>query len=92
MSKTNSEHDSEPYSVTASPYLCYRSLIQLYMALSTGTFYSLTARTYSEPLSVEHRISFAVEVKTASGNWKHPLPLEIIFSARFQWLLCYRNG
>ena len=47
-----------------------------------GTFYSYkTARTYSEPRSVERRLSFAVEVTTASGNWKHPLPLKINFSA-----------
>ena len=47
-----------------------------------GTFYSYkTARTYSEPRSAERRVSFAVEVTTASGNWKHPLPLKIIFSA-----------
>ena len=26
-------------------------------------------------------ISDGVEVTTASGNWKHPLPLKIIFSA-----------
>ena len=35
----------------------------------------------SEPRSVERRLSFAAEVTTASGNWKHPLPLKIIFSA-----------
>ena len=45
-----------------------------------GSFYK-TARTCSEPRSVEHRLSFAVEVITASGNLKHPLPLKIIFSA-----------
>ena len=39
-----------------------------------GSFYSYkTARTYSELPSVERRLSFAVEVTTASGNWKHPL-------------------
>ena len=57
------------------------------------TFYSYrTARTCSEPRSVERRLSFAVEVMTTSGNWKHPLPLKIIFNARFQWLLCFKNG
>ena len=69
--------DSEPYSVTASPYLLYRSLLQLYTHILLGTFYSYrTARTCSEPRSVEHRLSFAVEVTTVSGNWKHPLPLK----------------
>ena len=44
-----------------------------------STFYSYkTARTCIEPHSVEHRLSFAVEVKTVSGNWKHPLSLKII--------------
>ena len=38
------------------------------------------------------RLSFAVEVTTTSGNWKHPLPLKFIFNARFRWLLCFRNG
>ena len=33
-----------------------------------GSFYK-TARTCSEPCSVECRLSFAVEVTTASGNW-----------------------
>ena len=49
-------------------------------------------RTCSEPRSVERRLSFAIEVTTTSGNWKHPLPLKIIFNARFQWLLCFKNG
>ena len=58
-----------------------------------GTFYSYkTARTCIEQRLLERRLSFAVEVTTASGNWKHPLPLNIIFSVRFQWLLCFRNG
>ena len=54
------------------------------MALSTrhfllGTFYSYkSARTCIEPRPVERRLSFTVEVTTASGNWKHPLPLKII--------------
>ena len=43
------------------------------------SFYSYrTARNFSEPRSVERRLSFAVEVTTASGNWKHPLLLKII--------------
>ena len=58
-----------------------------------GTFYSYkTARTCIEPRLVGRRLSFAVKVTTASGNWKHLLPLKIIFSARFQCLLCFRNG
>ena len=55
-----------------------------------GSFYK-TARTCSESRSVERRLSFAVEVTTASGNWA-PASLENHFSARFQWLLCFRNG
>ena len=55
-------------------------------------FYSYkTARTCTEPRSVERRLSFDVEVTTASGNWKHPLPLKIIFSARSNGY-CYRSG
>ena len=47
-----------------------------------GNFYSYkTARTCCETCSVELRLSFAVEVMTASENLKHPLPLKIIFSA-----------
>ena len=39
-----------------------------------GSFYSYkTARTCSEQPSVERKLSFAVEVTTASGNLKHPL-------------------
>ena len=39
-----------------------------------GTLFHITFfLTCSEPHSVEHRLSFAVEVKTASANWKHPL-------------------
>ena len=69
-----------------SSYSCTRHIL-------LDTFYSYrTARTCSEPRSVERRLSFSVEVTTASGNWKHPLPLKIIFSGRFQWLLCFKNG
>ena len=38
------------------------------------SFYK-TARTCSEPRSVERRLSFAIEVTTASGNWA-PASLE----------------
>ena len=74
--------DSEPYSVTA--YLTFA--IEVYYSCTwhfiLGTLYSYkTTRTCSELRSVEHRLSFAVEVTTASGHWKHPLPLKIIFSA-----------
>ena len=73
-------------SVTEVCHCCTRHFL-------LGTFYSYrTARTCSEPHSVQHRLSFAVEVTTTSGNWKNPLPLKIIFNARFQWLLCFRNG
>ena len=87
MFLNKAKFDSKPDSVTASPYLRLKNLVQLYMALSTrhfllGTFYSYkTARTCIEPRSVERRLCFAVEVPTASGNWKHPLLLKIIFSA-----------
>ena len=47
--------------------------------MAFGAFYSFrTARTCSEPSSVERRLSYALEVMTASGNWKHPLPLKIV--------------
>ena len=47
-----------------------------------GSFHSYkTASTCIEPRSAECRHSFAVEVTTASGNWKYPLPLKIIYSA-----------
>ena len=39
------------------------------------------------PRSIESRLSFAVEVTTASENWKHPLSLKIILSARYNG--CY---
>ena len=39
-----------------------------------GSFYK-TARTCSELCSIERRLSFAVEVTTASGNWA-PASLE----------------
>ena len=72
--------------VTVVCYCCTRHIL-------LGIFYSYrTVRTCSEPRWVERRLSFAVEVTTASGNWKHPLLLKIIFSARFQWLLCFKNG
>ena len=88
MCQNKAKLDSEPlsYSITLP-------LLQKFVVVVHGTFYSYkTARTCIEPRSVEHRLSFAVEVTTASGNWKHPLPLKIIFSARFQWLLWFRNG
>ena len=65
--------------------------LQKFVIVVHGNFYSYkAARTCSEPRLVEHRLSFAVEVTTASGNWKQPVPLKIIFSARFQWLLRFR--
>ena len=45
----------------------------------TGSFYSYKkATTYSEPRSVERRVYFALEVTTASGNRKHPVPMKRI--------------
>ena len=49
--------------------------------------HSVTAKlTFATEVSVERRLCFAVEVMTASGNWKHLLPLIIIFSASLQCL------
>ena len=60
MSLNKAKLDSESHSVTAT--------------VVHGSFYShKTARTFSESPSVERRLSFAVEVTTTSGNWKHPL-------------------
>ena len=42
-----------------------------------------TARTFNEPFLVERRLSFTVEVTTATGNWKHLLLLKIIFLCPF---------
>ena len=56
-----------------------------------GSFYKFLY-SCSEPCSVQRRLSFIVEVTTASRNWA-PASLEnIFFSARFQWLLRSRNG
>ena len=45
-----------------------------FVTIVHGYFYSYkTVITCSEPPSVERRVSFAVEIMTASGNWKHPL-------------------
>ena len=82
-------HTQEQHNLTFATEVCYSCTRHILL----GTFYSYrTARTCSEPRSVECRLSFAVEVTTGSGNWKHPLPLIIIFSAHFQWLPCFRNG
>ena len=66
-------------------------MLPKFVTVVHSSFYK-TARTCSEPSSVERWLSFAVEVMTASANWKHPLPLKIIYSACFQWLLRFRNG
>ena len=88
-----SKQNSEPHSVTANLTFATEVCYSCTRHFLLGTFYSYkTARTRIEPCSVERRLSFAVEVTTASGNWKHPLPLKKIFSARFQWLLFSRNG
>ena len=82
-------HIQLQHNLTFATEVCYSCTRHFLL----GTFYLYrTARTCSEPRSVERRLSFAVEVTTASGNWKHPLPLKTTFSARFQWLLCFRNG
>ena len=72
--------------------------LQHRLTFATEVCYSCTqqflisVRTCSEQHSIEHTLSFTVEVTTASGNWKHPVSLKIIFSACFQWFLCFRNG
>ena len=82
-------HTQKQHNLTYAAEVCYSSTRHFLLR----TFYSYrTARTCSESRSVERRLSFAAEVTTGSGNWKHPLPLKIISSARFQWLLCFRNG
>ena len=87
--KLDSEQNSVSANFTFATEVCYSCTRHFLFS----TFYSYkTARTCIEPSSVERRLSFAAEVTTASGNWKHPPPLKIIFSARFQWLLCFRNG
>ena len=84
MCRNKAKLDNEqPHSVPVQAYRHYRSLLQLCIAVSR----TKTATAFSEPRLVEHRLSFAVEVTTVSGNWKYPIPLRIIFSAYFQWLL-----
>ena len=48
-------------------------------------------RTCNEPRLVERRLSFTVKVTTASGNWKHSLPLKIIFMSVSNGYRC-RSG
>ena len=82
-------HTQYQHNLTFVTEVCY-SCTQHFLL---GTFYSYrTAKTCSEPRSVQCRLSFAVDVTTTSGNWKHPLPLKIIFNACFQRLLYFRNG
>ena len=82
-------HSQLQHNLTFATKVCYRFTRQILL----GTFYSYkTARTCSEPRLVERMLSFAVEVTTASGNWKNPLSLKIILSARFQWLQCFKIG
>ena len=81
-------HTQLQHNLTFATEVCYSCTRHFLL----GTFYSYkSARICIEPRPVERRLSFAVEVTTASGNWKLPLPLKIIFSAHFQWLLCFRN-
>ena len=63
------------------------SLPKFVIGVHGSYYFNKTVRTCNEPRMVESRLSFTIEVTTASGNLKHPLPLKIIFSARFQWLL-----
>ena len=80
--------DSEP---TLSYSITLPSLLPKFVTVVHGSFYSyITARTCSELHSGS--VGFAVEVMVALGNWKHPLPYKIIFSAHFQCLLHFRNG
>ena len=50
-----------------------------------------TVRTFNELFLVERRLSFTVEVTTATGNWKHPLLLKITFCSVSNGY-CGRNG
>ena len=62
--------DSEP------PQLQHRLTFAIEVCYScTGQI--VIVRT-CEQRSVECRLSFTVEVMTASENWKHPLPFKII--------------
>ena len=82
LNKAKLDSDSPLYSVTAA----YVGLPSLPKSVVQGSFYSFkVARASSEVYLVERRLSFAVEVTTASGNWKHPLPFKINFSVHFQW-------
>ena len=75
MSK-QSKFDSKP---TLSYSIGFPSL-PMFVTGVHGIFYSYNIeRTCSELHLVELRLSFIVEVMTASGNWKHPLPLKNIF-------------
>ena len=76
--KLIANHTQLQHNFTFATEVCYSCTRNFLL----GTFYSYkTVRTCIEPHSVERRLSFAVEVTTASGNWKHPLPLKIIFSS-----------
>ena len=71
-------HTQLQHNLTIATEVCYSCTRHFLLS----TFYSYkTVRTCIEPRSVERRPSFTVGVTTASGNWKHPLPLKIIFSA-----------
>ena len=76
--KLDMNHTQLQHNLTFATEVCYSYTRHFLL----GTFYSYkTARTCIQPCSVERRLSFAVWVKTAAGNWKHPLPLKIVFSA-----------
>ena len=80
-----SKFDSEPtisYSISLpSP--------PKFVTVVHGSFYK-TVRTCSEPRSVERRLSFAVEVTTASGNWA-PTSLENHFYCPFPMVTKFKK-
>ena len=71
-------HTQLHHNLTFATDICYSWTRHFLLSI----FYSYkTATTSIEPSLVERRLSIAVEVMTATGNWNHPLPLKIIFSA-----------
>ena len=80
LNKEKLDRATLSYSITLPLLQKFFTVVHRNFVLST-LYSNKTARSCSEPRWVEHRLSFAVEVTTASGNWKHPLLLKIIFSA-----------
>ena len=75
ISYVSKQFDSEPI---LSYSIGLPSLPKFVTVVHSSLYSHKTARTCSEPSLVERKLSFAVEAITASGNWKHLLPLKII--------------